>query len=298
MRYSIVVFLLLSITILNISCGVKGSPKPPPTDKPLAITDIKIKQVGNFALVSFSYPKLYTDSRPIKEDIQFKIYRDLKEINVDISNRENIYWFFDKLLDKKHCYEIMVKTSKKVSQPSDKVCIIAKDIKNLQLNAPILENTDKGVLIKTNIDKTAILYKTHDTSEFSPIAYKEIKGILLDEEVSNNETVCYYYTLKIDNNIESDYSKTSCITYADTFPPAQPERGKLVVNNDGSATLIWQKSRSDDVVGYVIYKNSVPLVDIPFNTYYFTDRSYKDGDIYYIYAVDKAKNKSKPLEIK
>lgn len=292
------IILLLSISFIALSCGVKGNPKPPPVDKPAPVSQITVKQVGQLGMVIFNYQNSYIDGRPIKEQINFKILKDNIQINPDIYSHENIYWFFDQLSDKQHCYEIFVKTKSMISSPSNKVCITGKKLHQITPQPPILKNTDEGVLVEIPLEDKVFLYKTPSQEKFSPIPYTEIQKSFLDTQVQENQTVCYYYTIKVAQNIESDYSKTACIIYKDSFPPDPPTRGKLIKNEDGSVTLIWQESNSKDTVGYIIFKNSNPLIDIPLKTYYFVDKDYKDGDIYHIYAVDKAKNKSEPLEIK
>lgn len=296
MRYKL--FTLLSAVFVLASCGVKGNPKPPPVDKPSPVSWIMVKQVGDKGLLIFQHPKTYIDKRPIKEEVSFKIYKDHREINPDIYTSDNTYWFFDSLSDKQQCYEVFAKTSSQTSSPSQKVCITGKKVLINTPAPPSLKNTDDGILIEIPTDETVFIYKTTSPEKFNPLPYTQTQKTFLDTQVQENQTFCYYYTIKIAPNIESDYSKTACITYKDTFPPDPPTRGKLVVNEDGSATLIWQESSSKDTVGYIIFKNSEPLFDIPIKTYYFIDKTYKQGDTYKVYAVDKAKNKSKPLEIR
>lgn len=289
-------FLPLLFTVL--SCGVKGNPKPPPIDQPSPITDIQIKQVGNFGLVIFRYPKLYIDSRPIKEDVEFRVFRNYQEIKVDVVKKDELHWFFDRLSEKQQCYEIMVRVKNRSSNPSKRVCIIPKTVTHPPLVELSLENRDEGILIKTNQSKKINLYRVNSPAEFNPIPFKVIEGEFLDSQVSVGRSLCYYYTFYLGDGVESDYSKSFCIIYMDTFPPEPPTMGKLIVNEDSSATIVWMESRSKDVVGYIIYKNSKPVLDQPVKTYFFTDRDYKEGDIYTVYSIDKANNKSQGLEIR
>lgn len=297
MKFNLALFLLASVFFL-FSCGIKGNPKPPPIDRPSSVEDVKVKQVGGFVLVLFNYPKLYIDSRPLKEEIEFKVFRDYREIKVDIANSGTLYWFFDKLSEKQQCYEIIVKTKKMSSNPSKKVCIIPKSVPSNPFPDLVLENTDDGVLIKSYTLNKLNLYKVNSPDSFYPIFLTTFEGTFLDRQVAENTSYCYYYTFYLGENVESDYSNYFCITYRDTFPPAPATMGKLVLNEDGSATLIWNESSSKDVVGYVVYKSSKPILSIPVKTYYFIDKDYKEGDVYTVYAVDKANNKSKPLEIR
>lgn len=289
---------LLTTVFIATSCGVKGNPKPPPVDKPSSVSIITTKQVGQLALIIFQHNKSYIDGRPIKDNIMFKVIKDYIEINPDIYTANNTYWFFDSLSDKQQCYQIFVKTSSQTSSPSQKVCITGEKIPQITPPSPSLKNIDEGVIVEIPVDDTVFIYRSIDEEKFYPLPYTQTKKKFIDTQLQENQTVCYYYTIKIAQNIESNYSKTACITYRDTFPPEPPTRGKIVVNEDGSATLIWQESSSKDTVGYIIFKNSKPIFDVPVKTYYFIDKTYKEGDIYQVYAVDKAKNKSQPLEIR
>lgn len=298
MKFKRLSLVLLATTFTVISCGVKGSPKPPPVDKPSAVNHITLKQVGRLAVIIFDYQKSYIDGRPIREEISFRVVRDYREIYPDIYSSENTYWFFDRLSEKQQCYEVVVKTSSKSSNPSNRVCLIPQKLSDMVVAPPSLKNTDEGVVVELPVQGEVFLYRTPSYEKFIPTPYTEAQKTFLDVNVQENQTVCYYYTVKIAQNIETDYSKTACIVYRDTFPPSAPSRGKIVKNEDGSATLIWQESSSTDVIGYIVFKNSKPLFDLPVKTYYFVDKTYNDGDTYHVYAVDKAKNKSEPLEIR
>ncbi|MEZ0323821.1 MAG: hypothetical protein ABWJ98_05895 [Hydrogenothermaceae bacterium] len=288
----------IAITGFIISCGVKGDLKPPPTDEPAPVKDISVRQIGKFGLIVFEYPGIYKDGRKIQENFQFEIYKDNRPYEEDIKNEGTQYWFFDQLSDGENCYQIIVNTKKKRSKISDKVCILPVKIDNYNLPALKLTNTNEGVLIKHQNRDLINLYKVNSSQQFTVNIYKQIEGEYLDTEVENGKTYCYYYTVYISKNIETDFSKTVCIEYRDTFPPNPPKNIKVIENEDGSATLIWQESDSKDVVGYLIYKNGKPIIETPIKSYYFTDRDYKEGDTYTIYAVDKANNKSIPVEVK
>lgn len=277
--------------IVSVSCGVKGNPKLPKSDRPNPVTELNIKQTGNFAVVTFRY-------KPNLESPRFEVYRDNKIYPVDVRNTEDLYWFFDNLDTKEVCYYIVVKKDKKSSKPSEKKCLTPVGIERSNLPDLQLKNQNDGIFIKLPVNEKINLYKVSSYEHFYPLPALELTSDYTDKDVKEGETYCYYYSLYVSKGVESDYSKTVCIQYRDTFPPNPPTRGKLVVNQDGSVLLIWQESDSDDVVGYIVYKNSEPLIELPIKTYYFTDKDYKDGDTYDIVAVDKANNKSLPLEIR
>jgi hypothetical protein len=291
--------LLLTLTLIISACGVKGNPKPPPSFTPSPIENVYVKQYGNNPLIYFYYDKKYTDSNPIKEDIYFVIYKNEKRINPQILSKENLYWFIDTFEKKESCYKVVVKTKRRESLPSKVVCISKKEISSLQLNPPKLELVEDAVEIylpAVNYPKN--IYKVNSKEEFIPTAsYTADSEKFVDQNVELDKEYCYYYTLSLANSVETEKSPTVCTVFKDIFPPNPPKRGKIIVK-ENQATLIWEESDSKDVVGYLIYKNGNLLNQIPLKTYYFTDKSYKKGDTYKVIAVDKANNKSLPLEIK
>lgn len=291
------IFLLLIIFIT--SCGVKGNPKPPPSFIPSAIKDIYVKQYGNKALIYFYYNKVYEDQDPIKEHITFIIYKNEKKVNIPLTSKNNLYWFIDDLNSLENCYKIVVKTEKRESLPSKPVCIIRKNIETVKLNPPKVDIVEEGLKIDIPLDGKEInIYKVNSEEEFYPIPYETSKsGMSIDKNVELNKKYCYYYTLTVDKSVETEKSSTVCETFNDIFPPLPPERGKIIIY-DNEATIIWEESKSNDVIGYLIYKNDKLLNPVPIKTYYFIDKNYKPSDVYKIIAVDKASNKSKELTIK
>ncbi|MEJ5172237.1 MAG: hypothetical protein WHT47_00830 [Hydrogenothermaceae bacterium] len=288
----------VAITGHTISCGVKGDPKPPPTDEPAPVTKISTRQIGKFGLIAFDYSGMYKDGRKIQENFHFEIYKDNKPYEADIKNEGNQYWFFDQLTDKESCYQITVKTKKNRSKLSERRCILPVKIDSYNLPDLKIINTDEGVLIKYQNRDLINIYKVNSPQQFTINIHKQIDREYIDTEVENGKTYCYYYTVYISKDVESDFSKTVCIEYRDTFPPNPPTKLKIVKNEDSSATLIWQESNSKDVIGYIVYKNGKPILDIPTKSYYFIDKDYREGDTYTIYAVDKAYNKSTPVEVR
>ncbi|WP_028950930.1 hypothetical protein [Sulfurihydrogenibium subterraneum] len=291
--------LLLVLTIIISACGVKGNPKPPPSFTPLPVENIYVKQYGNSSLVYFYYDKKYTDSNPIKEDVYFIIYKNEKRINPQIQSKENLYWFTDSFEGKENCYKVVVKTKRRESLPSKVVCISKKEVPNLQLNTPKIELVEEGFeLYLPAVNYAKNIYKVHNKEEFIPTASYTIDSEkFTDQNVELDKEYCYYYTLSIYKSVETEKSPTVCSVFKDIFPPKPPKRGKIIVEGN-QATIIWEESESKDMVGYLIYKNNTLLNNVPLKTYYFIDKDYKKTDTYKVIAVDKANNKSIPLEIK
>src|SRR5205814_4797509 len=56
-------------------------------------------------------------------------------------------------------------------------------------------------------------------------------------------------------SLESEPSPSTCVTLADTFPPAAPD-GLTVVAAEGAMNLIWNPSHEPDLAGYLLWKAS------------------------------------------
>lgn len=288
--------ILIIIALFIASCGVKGNPKPPPSNVPSPITKLYAKQYGENIIIYFQYIPTYKDGRNIEKPINFKIYKDNKPFDTKIFNNQSYYWFFDSISQKESCYTVVVETEKDESQ-SKPVCFKGKKIETQEpkgLNIDILE---EGLKISIDTDTPLYLYKVEKEDAFIPITYKKLTTKeYIDKDVQLNKTYCYYYTI-IKDDIESQKSQTVCKTFKDIFPPLPPENGKLIIEN-GNATIVFDESKSKDVVGYIFFKNGKKINDIPIKTYYFEDKDYKPGDTYKVVAVDVGGNLSNPLEIR
>jgi hypothetical protein len=296
---------LLILLLTTFSCGVKGNPKPPPSITPKPVEDLTIKQYDGRFLIYFNYNPLYTDDRPIKENSKFIIYKNSKKFDVNLFKEDTIYWLFDSIESKETCYQVQVKTKHKESTLSKPVCIVGKAI-NIEKPKPLLISiAEDGLKLTIPENGTFNIYKVKDESDFVKdesdfylIPYKKVvkEKEFIDTNVELDKRYCYYYTALIDD-VESEKSDTVCQTFKDIFPPLPPENGKLIVDKN-EATMIFEPSKSKDVVGYIFYKNSKIINNTPIKTYYFIDNDYKPGDVYYVEVIDKAGNKSQKLEIK
>jgi hypothetical protein len=289
---------LIILLFITFSCGVKGNPKPPPSITPKPVEDFTIKQYDGKFLIYFNYNPLYTNDRPMKEDFKFIIYKNSKKFDASLFKEDTTYWFFDNIESKETCYQVQVKTKHKESPLSKPVCIVGKAI-NIEKPKPLLISIVEDGL-KLTIPENGIfnIYKVKNESDFYPIPYKKAvkEKDFIDTNVELDKRYCYYYTALIDD-VESEKSDTVCQTFKDIFPPLPPENGKLIVDKN-EAIIIFEPSKSKDVVGYIFYKNSKIINNTPIKTYYFIDNDYKPGDVYYVEAVDKAGNKSQKLEIR
>lgn len=300
------IFKIYSLLILAVffSCGVKGSPKIPPSTIPEPVKDIKIKQQGDTIVVFWKYNPVYEDGRKIKEPFLFKIEENDKEIKPVIKNIKNLYWFIKKIpsFEEEFCYRIKVITKKGYMSTSKYFCYLpVKDFPII--NADIfLKLKNEGILIiwdKKYINNV-LLYKGEKKDLIPPIPYKKINksNMFLDKEVQINKRYCYFITVEDrEKVVESNPSEIKCIIYKDIFPP-EPVKNPSFVIYKGKLFIFWDESPSKDVIGYIIEKNDIPLNEKPVYTYFFVIDKFQKGDIIKIYAVDKAGNKSSPVYLK
>jgi hypothetical protein len=95
--------------------------------------------------------------------------------------------------------------------------------------------------------------------------------------------------------IESTNVEPTCVTPADTFPPAAPS-GLRAVAAAGAMNLIWDPNTEPDVAGYVVLRGEAPgatlqaLTPAPIAETSYTDTTVTPGVryVYAVVAVDKA----------
>ena len=58
-------------------------------------------------------------------------------------------------------------------------------------------------------------------------------------------------------SLESDPSPSTCVTLADTFPPATPT-GLTAVGSEGAVNLIWNANGEKDLAGYIVLRALAP----------------------------------------
>ncbi len=96
--------------------------------------------------------------------------------------------------------------------------------------------------------------------------------------------------------IESEPSPTTCVTAADTFPPAAP-RGLAAVGTQGVISLIWEANSEADLDGYVVLRGDEgsealrALTPRPIKDTTYRDTSARPGVryTYAVVAVDRAR---------
>ncbi|WP_457642460.1 fibronectin type III domain-containing protein [Persephonella sp.] len=289
--------LILTGFLLYItSCGLKGGPLPPLSNKPSPVFDLHVKQQGENIILYWKYNGLYEDRRKMK-NFKFTVYILDEKLNTDIFSYGNIYWIRYKIKDysRELCFKIKVFNGKKFSNPSKNVCIhpekqFPEHVKNIRVD--LLE---EGLQLKWENKEIQTRIYRGSKKAVPPVVYAVVKdkNSFLDKRLSYGVEYCYYLT-SYNGIVESNSSEIVCKTYKDIFPPEPPKNPELIKKGE-EYVIIWTDSPSKDVIGYILYKNGKPVINTPIKTYFFVDKSYKKGDWYYIIAVDRAGNKSKPV---
>lgn len=142
-------------------------------------------------------------------------------------------------------------------------------------------------------------------SKVFPLSPFQLQNNFYDSDVSGGEHYFYYAVGKWKNG-EVRQSDTLLFIRPDKLPPDIPQG--LTATNKGAITVLsWKKSNENDIEGYEIRRSVVQsaeamqfaLTDKLLQTNSFSDstktqeRAYR----YYVYAVDKTGNYSKPAEI-
>jgi len=303
MRIKYSIFFIIFFTFL-ISCGRKGKPLPPYSNTPATVKELSIKQQGNFIIVIWKYIPSFDDGRPLKE-FNFLIYKNGKLIDASINKKGNLYWFkypvekFNEMI----CFYIEVKTKNgKISKPSKNVCITPNNFFPSTPKLKDIKLVEDGLKLEWEADGNKVYIYKGDINGIPPVPLKIIEnhqkdGEYIDKSVAHEKEYCYYITTSFGDYPESNPSNIICKTYKDIFPPQPPYDFKMIKRKEGYY-LIWSESPSKDVIGYIIFKNGEPLFDIPIKTYYFIDKTYKEGDVYYIIAIDRVGNKSEKVYLK
>ncbi len=294
------IFRFLIFFVFIYGCGIKGYPEQPLSYKPSPVKDLKAKQQGNIVVFYWKYDKTYEDGRKITEPFKFyAVSFNKKQKELKVKNYKDIFWFEEKIKQNKrtYCYRIFVKTKHKKSELSDLVCILVEGKYPSPLNLSLIPE-EEGIRLNWNVKTDVNVYRGN-SENVPPVLYQKVKKgkEFLDINVKFRKTFCYYITVPVNKYVEGIRSKTICINYTDTFPPEPPKDG-FIQEENGYAYVFWDDSPSKDVKGYKIYKNGKLLIDMIVKTYYFKDKNYRKGDIYYITAVDNAGNESKPLIIR
>lgn len=62
-------------TLFLLACGVQGPPQPPRVERPEAVKDLAVSQVGRTLLLTFTPPQLATDGERLTKSIEARLFR-------------------------------------------------------------------------------------------------------------------------------------------------------------------------------------------------------------------------------
>ena len=145
------------------------------------------------------------------------------------------------------------------------------------------------------------------TANFDPDTMATFTYAVLDTVFTDTNVVygnSYYYSIAAVDTAgnKSDYSEILAVSIADTIAPEAPTGLKIVLTDESTASLSWNKNLEGDVEKYQIYRSMVSNFDpdtMDTFTYSTTDTFYVDVNVdidkhyyYKISAVDIHENNS------
>ncbi|EDP73430.1 hypothetical protein [Hydrogenivirga sp. 128-5-R1-1] len=281
--------LFLVLTLFIVGCGVKGSPKPPLKKTPLRILHEGIKQQGNIIIYFFKTKLLNLD--------RLNIYLNDKKLKLPVYNIRNFYWIEYEFTEFNKNYCFYIKYNNKFVQSKFK-CIKPQKYQKIKDNLKLILKNN-GILLKWKNKYAKVnIYKGSSYLEILPLPYTQVryKNYYMDKNVRLNKIYCYYITATI-SNIETNRIYSECIKFEDKYPPSPPENLTYILDKN-KLTIIWHPPEDEDIIGFIIYKNNKPYTNFIVKSYYFIDKTFKKGDVYQIFSIDKAGNKSKPVYLK
>ncbi|WP_459896023.1 hypothetical protein [Desulfurobacterium crinifex] len=277
-------------------CGNRGDPLPPLQFSPETPEISGIDQVYRNLLVKWQPVKKFSDGRKLAnpEEIYYIVSVNFGKEKAKI---KNTYFLDSKVVSEgeKRCYTITaVYRGKYFSQPSEPFCAVAR--KPIEEIPEILSYvagdgfvkfefkpiTDYSIEVFKNSSLHISPYKTlpPKTSEF------------VDKNVVNGKEYSYSFRFS-EGNLKGRFSKTYNLTPEDRTPP-EPPANVFLIRKGNSCTILWDPSPSEDVSGYVILKREKVVGSTGRGIYFLLPNCPKGS--YYVKAVDKAGNFSKPTK--
>jgi hypothetical protein len=277
-------------------CGNRGDPLPPLQLTPETPEISGIEQVYRNFLVKWQPVQNFSDRRKLAnpEEIYYIVSVNFGKEKVKV---KNTHFLDSKTIPegKKRCYTITaVYRGKYFSQPSEPFCAVArKPIEEVpEIPSYVAGNgfvkfefkpiTDYSIEVFRNSSLHISPYKT-----FPP----KTSGFI-DKDVVNGKEYSYSFRFS-EGNLKGKFSKTYNLTPEDRKPPAPPAN-VFLIRKGNSCTIFWDPSPSEDVSGYVILKREKVVGSTGRGIYSLLPDCTEDP--YYIKAVDKAGNFSKPTK--
>jgi hypothetical protein len=275
-------------------CGNRGDPLLPLQFSPETPEISGIDQAYRNFLVKWQPVKKFSDGRKLAnpEDIYYIVSINFGKVKV-----RSTYFLDSKVISEgeKRCYTITaVYRGKYFSQPSEPFCAVAR--KPIEEIPEILSYIAGDGFVKFELKPTtdySIEVFRDPSLHISP--YKTLSpktSEFVDKNVVNGKEYSYSFRFS-KGNLKGRFSKTYNLTPEDRTPPEPPENAFLI-RKGNSCTILWEPSSSKDVSGYVILKYG-KVVGFTGRGIYFFLPECPEGS-YYVKAVDKAGNFSKPIK--
>ena len=277
-------------------CGNRGDPLPPLQFTPETPEISGIDQAYRNFLVKWQPVRKFSDGRKLAnpEEIHYIVSVNFGKEKVKI---KNTYFLDSKVVSEgeKRCYTITaVYRGKYFSQPSESLCAVAR--KPIEEIPEILSYTAGDGLVKFKfkpITDYFIEVFRDSSSHISP--YKTLlpgTSEFVDKNVVNGKEYSYSFRFS-EGNLKGRFSETYNLIPEDRKPPEPPENAFLI-RKGNSCTILWDPSPSKDVSGYVVLKREKAVGSTGRGIYFLLPNCPEDS--YYVKAVDRAGNFSKPTK--
>ena len=264
MRWWIVVILLLGFW----GCALKQSQKPA-----LEITKNTIEyfQFGN---------KFFIKAKP-------GIFLDFKKAKKVSVSKEG-YW----VEPKGECISVIVKKNKEKKETS--LCL--KSVPPIKPHLKVLKIDSYAVdlqVISLFPEVGLFVWEKGMFPSFSNFQ-SILAGSYQLKNLSLGKTYFISGAVKFGENLYGPLSEPLKIEIKDTEPPLPPSGGGYFVKDD-TITIIWDKSPSRDVVGYIVEREGKSF---EVKKQVFKEKIFENEVIYKIKAIDRAGNESIPFCLK
>jgi hypothetical protein len=179
------------------------------------------------------------------------------------------------------------------NQGSKKLCL--KPVPDIKPHIKVIEINSKEVKLEVlSLFKEILLFVWKEKEKPDLKNARLISpGIAVLKDLKLGETYFIAGTVKYGKNLFGPLSKAIKLKYEDRVPPEPPEGGGYFIEGD-KVVLIWNKSKSSDVVEYVVERDGKRF-KVKKNT--FSEKLPGKEVVYRVRAVDRGGNESKPFEI-
>ncbi len=284
-------FFLITLPLLFSfsTCGHRGAPLPPLTKEPSVPRIEYLFQDFNRPLLYWEPVKTYRDGRKLANPKGVRYVVSVNFGKKKVETGENFFIDRPVKVGEKRCYSVLAVYRGRWSSPSEPVCIVGKEPIN-QIPETELTGEDSKVIVEIKNPKpefTVEVFRNQKQPFVKP--YAVFRGRkFVDRKVENGKA--YIYTFRFsDGNLKGRLTEPITVTPQDRTPPLPPPHAYLIEGNP--CTVVWDPSPSKDVVYYTVKAGN---------------RSFTTSGIYLtlpecqksveITAVDKAGNRSKPVE--